>query len=207
MQIIDIIDRVSDGGGRDGKDPERDWEKCQGIMVHRVGVDLKSGGFIGHDAETICDAFTGGMPEVAKYTGGENAYTLFVGGDTGPAELDGLIWQALPLSEVGFHGRRWSVPYIGIACIGDFRVQPPSATQLNNLVDLCAALCAAFLWDPYKQIVGHDEVKGASSDPNKECPGKLLAMNPLRDDVATILKDQARSKLYADGLTFGRRAA
>lgn len=202
MQIRNIIDRVADGKGA-----SRDWEAIEGAMVHRVGVDLKTGGEIGYDGETIARAFIGAIPKfeaVAKVTGHQNAYTILIGGNLGLEEFDGVVWQALALDEVGYHGRRFSAPFIGIACIGDFRVSLPSKLQRNSLVDILVELCGAFGWDPYKKIKGHDEVPYASKDPNKECPGSLLAMNPLRDDVATIMKDRSRRRLFEAGLVFGR---
>jgi len=33
-------------------------------------------------------------------------------------------------------------------------------------------------------LFGHDELKGASKDPRKECPGRFVSMNSVRAEVA-----------------------
>lgn len=198
----------------DGKKSPRNWEDIEGVMVHRCGLDKETGVILGYDAPSICSAFLGrhpDYPEVAKATGGENPYTLYIGGDCGgPKELDGKIWQALPLDEVGYHGRRFSVSYIGIGLIFDGRYAPPSQKQLSSLTDILVELCVASLWDPYKRIKGHGELPKAhngtkSPDGPAACPGTTehINMNVLRDEVAILMKDRARSRLHDAGLVFG----
>lgn len=207
MEIIDISAEVADG-----HDQRRDIGTCHGIMVHRVGVDDQTGVVIGYDGLAISEAFTGRRPEweeVAKVTGHQNAYTLYLGGDWGPPKLDGKIWQALPLDEIGHHARRFSKLYIGIGCIGDFRAHPPSPAQWAALVDVCVELCTAFNWNPYKRIKGHGEeprAHGGEKAPGQPaaCPGDLLNMYALRDDVAFMIKELARRRLHESGLVFSR---
>ncbi len=194
----------------DGQHAERDFEKLEGIAIHRCGVDLRYGIELGFSAPDICDAFLGRRPEfadVAKATGGENAYSIYIGGDLGPSEFNGQIWQALPLSETGYHARRFSTPYLGIGLIGDFRFEPPSDEQYNSLIWLLTELCRAFTFDPYKQIAGHGELKGAhdgSKAPGKPnaCPGDLVVMNHVRDDAAVAMRESARMVLFESGLIF-----
>ena len=124
----------------------------------------------------------------------------------GDPEWDGVIWQCLAVDDLGFHARQWSTPAIGVALIGDARKKAPSHKQRNALVDLLALLSMGFGIDPFKVIKGHDELPRGSSDPNKRCPGSLLPMNPLRADVADIVKDGARQKLHEAGLVFSRAA-
>jgi len=194
----------------DGKHRERDFEKLEGIMVHRNGVDLQTGTVLGYDGRSICDAFLGRVDrfrDVAQATGSQNAYSIYIGGNLGPEEFDGKIWQALPLNEVGYHGRRFSVPYLGVGLIFDGRVKPASEKQYTALVDLCAELCLAWTWDPYKKIKGHGEVPGShngSKAPGKPaaCPGDLLDMNTVRYDVEQIMREGARRRLHAAGLVF-----
>lgn len=208
MKIANVIKRVYDDSKR-----ERNWEKLHGAMIHRVGVDDQTGIVLGYDAISISDHFTGKdgqYPSVAKATGGELAYSIMIGGDRGPPRFDGKIWQTLPLDEVGYHGRRFSVPYLGIGCIGDFREgvgQPMSPKQYNSLVDSLVLVCNAFSWDPYRDLKGHGEVPKAhdgSKAPGRPaaCPGDLLNLNFLRDDVATLIRDNARRYLHAAGLVF-----
>jgi hypothetical protein len=55
-------------------------------------------------------------------------------------------------------------------------------------------------------IKGHDGLPGGSANPSKRCPGLLLPMNPLRADVADVVKDGARQRLYEAGLVFTKAA-
>lgn len=205
IEIIDITERVFDG-----RAPEYDFELFEGIAVHRCGVDLQTGAVLGYDAASVSDAFTGKNPEwkeVARATGNQNAYSLLVGGDLGPEEYNGKIWQLMPLDEVGAHARRFSKKFIGVGVIADPRIQAPSLLQWNHLVDLLSEICAAYAWDPRAKIWGHGEIKGAhdgSKAPGKPaaCPGDLLDMNSLRHDVAAVLMEKARRRLTDAGFSF-----
>jgi hypothetical protein len=188
MIIESIVNQVLDGDHE-----RRAPANIEGIMIHRVGIDHQTGVVLGHDARSICDAFLGRVPqwaEVARATGGELAYTLLIGGGAGPDEYDGKIWQALPLSEKGQHARRFSAPYLGIGCIGDFRAPyrcPPSTAQWASLVQVTADLCLSLGLES-GQVVGHGEVRGAhggSKAPGRPaaCPGDLLDMGGLRSVV------------------------
>lgn len=205
LKIQNVIDQVSDG-----RPDDRDWTRLEAFYIHRCGVDSETGIVLGYDAIEICAAFTGKdprWPEVAKATGGQVAYSLMVGGNLGPPEFDGVIWQTLPLDEIGYHARRFSKPGLGIGLIFDGRVAPASEKQYQSLTDLLALLSVAFGKDPYRYIRGHGEEKGAHDGskapgfPNA-CPGGFLAMNPLRDDVATLSRDVARRQLHDAGLVF-----
>lgn len=206
MNVEAIIDWADDGIQQ-----QRDFESLEGLMIHRCGVDMKTGTVLGYDAKSVIREFLGLpgalYPEVAQATGGQNAYTFLIGGNLGPPTFDGRIWQALPIDEVGHHGRRFSVPYVGIGLIFDGRVAAPSEAQYNALVDLCAAICAAWMWNPYSDIKGHGEVAGShggNKAPGKSaaCPGDLLNMNHLRDDVAGMMCDIGRQRLSEMGIVF-----
>lgn len=196
MHVENIISKVFDG-----KYLERGLSGLRGLMVHRVGMDLKINPphVMGHDALTICQAFQGKIPEwveAARAVGYQNPYSVIIGGDGGPREFNGWIWQCLPLDELGYHARAWSRGYIGIACIGDFRVRPPSRAQRSALLCTLAQLCARFGMNPYKAVKGHGEVPEAhdgSKAPGKPyaCPGDLLGMDLLRDDTMQIMKSRA----------------
>ena len=180
-----IIDQV-----RDHKEQIRDAGAIEGIMIHRVGVDLRRNITIGYDALTICDAFLGrndSWPKVAKATGRQNAYTFYVGGGLGPEHYDGYIWQTLPLDEVGHHGLRFSHSHIGIALIGDFRTRPATERQWHAAVDLCADLCL-LIGSSSRRVVGHGEVEHAHNGSKAEgkpgaCPGTFLVMKAFRNAV------------------------
>jgi hypothetical protein len=205
MNIINVIDRVSDN-----RVSHRSWDKLKTIYLHRCGVDQKSGVVLGYDAPSVCDHFTGRdktYPEVAAATGGEIAYSLMIGGDAGPPEFDGLIWQCLPLNEIGYHARRFSKEGLGIGLIFDGRVSPPSQKMYASLVDLLGLLCLGLGLNPYKSIRGHGEEPGAhggSKAPGQPhaCPGDLLVPNHVRDDTATIMREKGLRKLASSGLVF-----
>ena len=193
-----IIDQVSDGRAQ-----WRSINRVVGLMVHRCGVNSRTGAVIGYDAPAICDAFTGRAPrwrDVAKATNGQNPYTFYIGGNLGPAELDGKVWQALPLDEIGHHALGCSADHIGIALIGDFRVGPASDRQWSAAVDLCADLCLMLSLPP-RHVVGHGEMtqahKGikAPGQPGA-CPGDLLVMDAFRERI----HDEMRARARADAI-------
>lgn len=195
----------------DGRTQHRDLGSIKGVMIHRVGVDFKSGVVIGYDAPSICYAFLGRTPQwqsVAKVTGGQNPYTFYVGGDTGPGEYDGKIWQSLPFDEIGHHGRRYSATHMGVGLIGDFRVQPASRKQWRAAVDLVSDI-VMLLGIPPSQVVGHGEVAtahGGDKAPGRAgaCPGGLLPMDIFRRGVtakiASWLRHQSFGRLTRAGV-------
>ena len=77
---------------------------------------------------------------------------------------------------------------IGVALIGDFRQRPPTEAQRLAAVRLCADLAQELMLKP-EAIVGHDELKEGSSDPDKECPGRYLPLPELRDEVRRIIDE------------------
>jgi len=183
LHVEDVIDQVADG-----QPHILDLQALSTIAVHRTGKDLRNDIDLGDTAVEVCSHFTGindTYPEVAKATGGEVPYDFIIGGDLGAPEYDGVIWQCLSLSDAGRHAKRFNSTAIGVACLADPRVRPCSAKQMASLVDLCAVLSMAIKRDPFDCLRGHMELPNASSDPNKQCPGPLLPMKVLRDDVAT----------------------
>jgi len=202
LKIENIVGEVDDG-----KSNKKGWDSIRGIAVHRVGLDDNTGVVLGYDGVSICKQFTDN-PKVAKYTGAQLPYTFIIGGDRGPEEFDGKIWQCLEIGDIGFHARRFSAEYIGVALVGDFRKLYPSESQRSALVDLLASLCAGWGIDPYRQIKGHGEIQGAHDGSKANgmynaCPGDMCNMFEIRDDVSTIMKDGARQALLDAGLGFG----
>lgn len=193
-----IIDRA-----RDRLRQPRDVGKIAGIMVHRAGVNLVTGQVIGYDAESICDAFCGRDPqwlEVAQATGRQNPYTFFVGGSLGPEDLDGKVWQALTLDEIGHHARRFSCSYLGVCMIGDFRREPPSSRQWRAAVDLVGDLCL-LLGVRTKYVHGHGEVPdahGGDKAPGEPaaCPGEYWPMDTFRDDLAVDMWGKVKQDAF-----------
>ncbi len=191
LPVVDVIARC-----RDKADQERGLDQLRGIMLHRVGIDLKHkphSRVLGYTGPEVSDVFTGrdpAYPDVAKATGGQNAYTFLIGGDCGPAKHDGVVWQCLPLDEIGHHARRWSRGWIGVGWIADPRVRPLSAAARVAAVELCAALCNQFGWSPANRVRGHGEVEGAHGGekaPGKPdaCPGlSVVELDAIRHDIA-----------------------
>lgn len=204
--IINVI-----GECDDGKPGDRDPAQLKRIGVHRVGRDMRYGIKLGDTAPEICAHFTGKnreFPEVAKTTGKENAYTFMIGGDLGDPQWNGVVWQVLPVYDIGKHARRWSEICLGIGLIADPRIKPCSRKQRDALIDLCVELCQMLHIDPAKTdakgvpyLAGHDELPGGSRDLDKACPGDLLIMNELRRDVASTISDSALQRLLGTGMT------
>ncbi len=202
-EIIDVTEQCDDG-----RDRERDFDAIKGIAVHRMGVDLKYGNVLGYEPIAIWEAFTGKNPkwaEVAKATGNQNAYTVQLGGDLGPPEYDGKVWQVMPLDEIGAHARRFSKGWIGVGLIADPRKRPVSAKQLTSLVDVLVDLCCGWAFDPLLAIRGHGEIKGShdgSKAPGKTnwCPG--FDMDPVRAEVQALMRDKSRPNLVDLGWRF-----
>ena len=142
-------------------------EDRKGVALHRIG-----GPFLPEvvDAETAV-AFFEANPE---YTGGQFPYNIIV-------RQDGIAEQVLELCEVGPHARRWNVPAIGVAFVGDFTVHEPSLVQRDNGIFLVAAICA---WIGDYFCRAHDDLPGGSSDPRKQCPGRHFDVGGFRKDVA-----------------------
>lgn len=187
---------------------QRRLEDPRGIMLHRIGVDLKQGIVIGHDAISICDAFRGRnaeFVEVGEATGLQLPYTFLIGGDLGPPDLDGVIWQCLPLDEIGWHARGASGQFVGIGLIGDFRTIPASPSQWASAIQLVWRLCSAFGL-PSGAVWGHGEVDGThdgSKAPGKPyaCPGDLLPMDQFRAEIGRILSGHRAGLLNGISLT------
>ena len=209
MEIIDVIDQCQNRRGQ----RHRELWQIKGIMVHRCGINLVDKVTIGYDPVTIAGAFTGtnpNWPEVRRATGGDMPYSFLIGGDgdrsVSPADsMDGIIWQCLPLSSVGPHARGYSRDYISIGLVADPRVRALTRKQYDSLVDLCVHLYHSVA-DPYPRwIVGHGEVDGAhggTKSPGEKdaCPGDMLPMHRLRDDVKSMLKRRAYRDLMSMGV-------
>lgn len=150
--------------------PTRPWSRITHIVVHRIGREL------GTTCEELAAAFkdTSTPQSPGSFTAGQFPYSFFI-------DPDGEVHQTLYIEDVSWHARRWSYPGLGVAVSGDFRVEPLSPKQYTALVSLCSLL--AYFLRVYN-LVGHTELKNASRDPEKECPGKFLDMDALRTEVA-----------------------
>ena len=114
------------------------------------------------------------MPSApGSYTGGEMPYSLVV-------LPGGRVEQALEISDVGPHARRWNIPTIGVCALGDFRKHNPGHMQWAAALDLCAWLSVWLGAHPKTAVMGHDERPGATASPGKRCPGVRWPMELFR---------------------------
>jgi hypothetical protein len=205
--MLEIVNAIKECQDRN-TEQRFDLEAIEGFAVHRCGVDHETGIALGYTGPEVSDAFTGKNPEwaeVAAATNYQNAYGIMIGGNLGPPEHDGTIWQLLPLDEIGWHARRFSRNYVGIGLIADPRHQEPSPLQMKSLESLLALLCPAFKKGPYQSVRGHGEIPGShdgSKAPGQPaaCPGDLLDMHALRADVDAQILWHSREKLADSGL-------
>lgn len=109
-----------------------------------------------------------------RITGYQMPYTFVI-------SPEGVIEQALKLSDYGPHARAWNSKGVGIGVIGDFRRHGVPTAQYQSLVALCS--CLAAWMDGAKSIYGHDELRDSMADSGKQCPGPKLDMRMLRADV------------------------
>jgi hypothetical protein len=128
------------------------------------------------------------------YTKGMLPYTFI-------CRPSGIIEQLLPVTAIEAHAMRWNVQAVSLCCIGDFRKHKPTTAQWAAATEFCA------VWRDYGIVFwGHDELPGASVDPNKECPGAKWNMRKFRSGVyatrGKISKEAARLKLVLAGVVF-----
>ncbi len=155
----------------------RDRSNIVFVVVHRISARVEDPSY--GDTPKDIVRFFHEHPIGIDASGGKMPYSLLI-------EDSGAVTQMVPLGRVTPHARTYNPTAVGIACIGDFRAQKPSPQQERALVDACVEVLAA-CGLAVTALVGHDELKGASRDPNKECPGRHLHMASLRDTVAEAL--------------------
>jgi hypothetical protein len=159
----------------------RQRRDIEALVVHRIEVSQEDALFGDTPAEVA--RFFLEHPMGVKATGGVMPYPLLIA-------ASGVVTQTVPLLRVTPHARAHNPRSLGVGLIGDFRQRPPPAPQRQALVELCAELLMALSLVP-AAIVGHDELAGGSVDPDKECPGRFLPLEPLRIDVAGAMTGQA----------------
>jgi hypothetical protein len=92
----------------------------------------------------------------------------------------GEIHQMLPLGASGAHARGFNQSGYGIAFLGDFRVEPPSAAQLEAGVATAVALIRQLrLPIDHLKLLGHDDARAAIGQGPKQCPGAEFPLSDL----------------------------
>ncbi len=205
LAIRNIIAQVDDGIRRD-----RDISLITRVIVHKIDFSKDDGGggywrgvkpiarenLDGYgvaarfkdarkvpdkDRRTAAGVTFDWRDRPGAFTGGQNPYTFLI-------RTDGTIEQMLAISDYGPHARRWSWTGIGIAMAGDFERDMPTRHQSDSLLGLTTGLVSWIGLAPSKCVVGHTELEGAYSDPNKRCPGVNLSMDGLRWELEGVVK-------------------
>ncbi len=139
--------------------------RIDGIVIHRCES--------GNNAEQVKAA------ESARGFG----YHLFV-------TRDGRVERMYDDDAAPWHALHWSPYTIAIAVYGDFvaadksRNHTPTDAQLAACVTLCAELVEKYTTSKGSPwIAGHTELKRATTDPSKVCPGERFPMAWLRAKV------------------------
>lgn len=178
MKIVSRIAECADGKARNVLLSKR----------HRVILHRCTGG----DGAIQIAEFYRTNPGAAAATGGEMPYHFVI-------NRAGDVEQCLKMTDYGPHARAWSVSGFGVALVGDFRHERPNVSQWQSLGSLCVALCK--LWGE-PAIFGHTELADASTDPNKQCPGRNIDIELLRRYVAQRMAVDAKHDLVEAGAVF-----
>ena len=165
------------------------------LAFHRIQVPGAIEGEV--TGPMVAEMFRDRRPgKAGSYTGGKMPYAFVI-------RRNGAVDQCLRVSLIAPHARtKWSAVSLSVALVGDHRHSEPSAAQLGRSVPFAALWLAAGL-----DSRGHDELPGGSSDPDKECPGKLLSMAMVREEAARhpcarLDADAARAILVEFGVVF-----
>lgn len=161
-----IFECVSATGGEFKR---RHMDEVSGVVIHRIGPG-------GKYKDKYWPMTTGA--EIAEFFRnfepiGKMAYTFVI-------REDGKVEQCLPLSYISPAGKILNRGFVHIALVGDFRKKPIAPKQAAALEALTLSLCRTF---GTRDVRGHMETKGASSDSKKECPGDRLNLAGLRETV------------------------
>ena len=96
---------------------------------------------------------------------------------------DGTVDALYPPSDVVWHALTWSRSCIGIALHGDFHPPDKSRNCLPTAAQKAALITLVLdLWKAYGvlPLMGHTDLPGASTDPQKVCPGANLDVRALQ---------------------------
>lgn len=173
------------------------------VLVHRIDPE-EMGRNLGISIEMssvgLSAAFTDPRTKIGKM-----AYSILV-------KPDGVVEQALPLSYVSPHGKRWNFRAVGVAFMGNFTHEEPTDMQVTAGKWVLRLLVQAFcppsftVMDKdgkiYPCLMGHTEAPGSFGDPTKVCPGQYLPMDELRQSVLTGLCINPTEHLDSAGLVF-----
>lgn len=130
------------------------------ITVHHSGTRLS-----GSSTRVAADAIKGFQRQHQDEEGWADIGYHFL------IDPSGRIWEGRPVAYQGAHAGspELNVGNLGVALIGDFTVQQPTASQKKALADLLSSLCAKYRVER-KHVYTHQEVGAKYTD----CPGPAL---------------------------------
>ena len=144
------------------------------IVIHRIKVS-----HVGYaDTPSGVRRFFAEHRDGIKSTGGRYPYHYTI-------DCSGEIHETEDIACSTPHAGKRNGDSIGLAVIGDFREGQPRWQQVIAAIYTCAELLKQF---PRAKIVGHSDLDGASSDPNKNCPGSGLSVRMISTAADFIRK-------------------
>jgi N-acetylmuramoyl-L-alanine amidase len=98
---------------------------------------------------------------------------------------DDLIWIFTPLNTPGVHSPSWNAISWGVELVGDYTVEPFSASVSKNATQALAALHALAGVDPQTVRLHKDDPKTT----HKNCPGPNIVRSEVVSGVYVALND------------------
>lgn len=145
------------------------------IVIHRISLSQ----YTESNKNPICDDDLCSEELVKRFynvglgTGGRTPYHFLI-------RKNGDIEQMLPISARGTHAKGYNWQSVGVAIAGNSETNEIPDCQFKSLKLVCLILGRI---NNGLIVAGHTDLPGASSDPNKRCPGKYLNIDLLNTVV------------------------
>jgi len=152
---------------------QRDPNLITHCVIHRSGPWPAAYGDP-QDAQDLVNIFCH-KEEVGKYVGYKMPYTFVLN------PHNRVVYQSNYITAVTPHAKSQNKTGIGIAILQDLRNEALTPEAYVTLVKFCAYLRQTTGLD--LTVAGHTDLPGATDDPDKECPGKMLDCARLDEDV------------------------
>ena len=193
--MIRVIDRVTDEARRR---PER--QSTDYIFLHRVlwpqGAKEWDTHNLEHDARSVAEYYRLYTPQTVGNKAPWCPYHFVIG-------FEGDIEQCYPKGKKAKHAANLNNSSLGIALLGDFRLEPPTEDQMDSLHELLNFLAGPCGCYYEARIVGHTMgLTEATGDRDKICPGSLLDLSKLREGMRSIAALEAIHALRLRGVVF-----
>jgi len=161
--VYNRIDAVKEWDAMERPQEWREYEK--NIAVHRCSI--------GSEAAEIARAYCTD-PSLAAISKRQMPYTFVI-------RRCGMMEQALRVLDMAPHNAAFGFQAIGVALVGDFRTEAPTALQWHSLLVLCHVFSG---WmKGVASVAGHDGFPVARYLHDVDCPGKYLDIRRLWDEV------------------------